>query len=181
MFAEIPQAECTFDLYWVSLIKNSWSPRKETLWPSECAHPSSEHAGSSHFGGHRPLRAVGLKLQHASESPRDLRKHRPLGGPHAQSLWFRRSGQGLRICISSTFPGDADAVRGPHVENHHLREFGESSIPSPPQVDTKLIVGVYRLSSSGKLVQECWRWFGVGGNTWGCKLLNDMKLVWWVS
>lgn len=61
-------------------------PQKRIHWPSDCAHPSSERAGCQHSRGHRPLAVVALKLQHASESPRDLRKHRPLGGPHAQSL-----------------------------------------------------------------------------------------------
>lgn len=52
-----------------------------------------------------------------SESPGGLEKTQTTG-PHAQSLWFRRSGQGLRTCIYTTVTGDAHAAApGPHRQN----------------------------------------------------------------
>lgn len=57
--------------------------------------------------------APGLKLEHASESPRGLGKTW-MAGPH-----LGRSGVSLRIHVSNKRPGDADAVGpGPRSENH---------------------------------------------------------------
>lgn len=46
-------------------------------------------------------------------------------------------------------------VQGPRFEDYHVREFSESSRPPPlpPQVDTKLLMGVYEFLNSGKLVR----------------------------
>lgn len=87
-----------------------------------------------------PLGQHFSKFSAPQNPPEDLRKHRPLGlTPGVSDSGDLR--QGLRIA-SLLWPQMMLMllVQGPQFENHHLREFGESSRP-PPQVDTKLPSG----------------------------------------
>lgn len=63
-----------------------------------------------------------LKLQHAAESPGGPGKAQGVGAaPECPIHQVWEWEEGLVICISINFPGDADGlVCGPHFENHHL-------------------------------------------------------------
>lgn len=59
-----------------------------------------------------------------SSSPKGLEIIQARG--QAPSVWFRRSGWGLRICIDSRVPGDAPAAAGDLTQRTR-----ESAVPAP--------------------------------------------------
>lgn len=70
-------------------------------------------------------RAVGLKPEHASESPRGLVKMQ-VTGSHSHSSAGR--GRDPRICISNKFPGEATAAGLEALENHRARDVGPTRL-----------------------------------------------------
>lgn len=141
---------------------------------SVCAHPSGVNALVTD-----PLEHWFSNFSMPPKPWGDLRKHRPLG-PNPQCLWFKRSGQGLRICISTTVPVMLVLlVQGPHFENHNCREFGESSNTLSSgrcDVDSGSLriiklwqAGLRALMSILVLEEIC-----------DNELLSDLKLVWWI-